>query len=297
MLLSDIRNKYKHSLSAIYPPEEIDSLFTIAVEFCMELDRFSMLRDMNKNTSTDSENKMFDVLTRLTKAEPIQYITGVTEFYNIKLKINSSVIIPRQETEYLTDIIIKRNQGTRSLRIIDLCTGSGCIAVALAKNLPGSLITAVDLSMDAVRLAEENAEVNEQKITVIRDDLLAPTSDYSKFDILVSNPPYVRKSEKAMMHPNVLNYEPHKALFVDDEDPLVFYRALAKFAIKHVSKPLGKLYLEINQYLGKETQKLFKDFGFMDVSVIKDLNDNERYIECIMGNMENLTYEKKKNKS
>lgn len=222
---------------------------------------------------------MEEVLKRLINSEPIQYILGVTEFYNLHLNVKPGVLIPRPETEYLVSIILEENKNKEGLTILDLCTGTACIALSLAKNLVGVNVTATDISEIALDLAMQNARKNQQQITFIHDDLLAPQSAYGQYDIIVSNPPYVRDSERSAMHPNVIDYEPHQALFVSDEDPLVFYKAIADFSGRFL-KPGGKLYLEINQYLGEELCALFQTKGFTEVRNLKDLDGHSRFLTC-----------------
>lgn len=280
MSVSTIRKSYHQRLSDLYPREEINSLFESAAEYCLGMDRLRLHQNLNKNTSASAEKKMIEVLDRLVLAEPIQYIIGKTGFYNIELRIGPGVLIPRQETEYLTAMIIKENEKCENMRIIDLCTGSGCIAIALAKNLPGSEVWASDTSKTALRLAKKNGELNGQEICWIMDDVLAPEAQYKYFDIIVSNPPYVRNSEKSNMHRNVIDYEPREALFVEDADPLCFYEAIARFSQERLNTP-GKLYLEVNQYLAEDTRSLFIANGFQQCEILSDLNNNQRYLRCI----------------
>lgn len=280
MILSDIKEKYFQRLSGLYPEEEINSIFEIAAEDFLGMDRISLHQGLNKNTSPGAEKKMLEVLNRLMKAEPIQYISGQAEFLNIRLKLNKEVLIPRQETEYLASLIIKENAGKEKLDIIDLCTGSGCLAIALSKNLIGSSATGIDISSDAISLATKNGLDNGQSVTWIQDDMLKLQQRYGKYDIIVSNPPYVRNSEKSQMHKNVMDYEPHKALFVEDDDPLLFYRSIMNFAREHL-RSNGKLFLEINQYLSEEMTDLFREGGFRGIKILKDLNENSRFLTCI----------------
>lgn len=279
MLLSEIKNNYTAELSFLYPTEEINSIFKLVVEDTLGIDQTRLLSELHKNTSLEAEKKMLQILSRLVSTEPIQYVLGSCTFYDLKFHVGPGVLIPRQETEFLTDIILKENRGERFRKIIDLCTGSGCIAIALKKNIAGAEVTGVDKSENALNWARKNAAALNANVTFLRDDLLNPEAYYEQYDLIVSNPPYVRHSEKINMHRNVLAWEPHEALFVDDENPLVFYRAIADFASDHLP-PQGKCYLEINEQLGAATEQIFCDRGFGKVEILIDLNNKQRYIRA-----------------
>jgi release factor glutamine methyltransferase len=226
----------------------------------------------------------------LKKEKPIQYILGETEFYGLPFLVNVNTLIPRPETEELVEWIIKSTnyeiQSTK-LRILDIGTGSGCIAISLAKNIPNAEVSAIDVSEKALATAKKNAEINKIVVNFINVDILKindlaelPTSNFqlpTQFDIIVSNPPYVRNLEKAEIKPNVLEYEPHLALFVEDTDALLFYRKIANLAKENLSEN-GQLFFEINQYLGKETVELLEDLGFKNIELKKDIYGNDRMI-------------------
>ena len=229
------------------------------------------------------------MLEDLKHQRPIQYIIGQTEFYGLKFKVDHNVLIPRQETEELVALIIAysktRKPNSEPLKILDIGTGSGCIAITLAKHIPNARVFALDISTDALSVARKNEELNTVTITYIEMDILNISSNpileaASEFDIIVSNPPYVRDLEKIEIQPNVLNHEPHLALFVKDDNPLIFYKAVIDFAINNL-KQKGRLYFEINQYLGEETKALLESSNFEDVALIKDLNMNDRIIKGI----------------
>ena len=241
---------------------------------------------------SESEIKDWNVILEQLKLElPIQYILGSTSFYGLKFEVNENVLIPRPETEELVEWIINSNlkissaqfgkaSGERfnNLKILDIGTGSGCIAIALAKNLPNAQVFAIDVSERALATAKKNAEQNDVNINFIQKNILETTDLEQQFDIIVSNPPYVRNLEKAEIKKNVLEHEPHLALFVDDHDALIFYRKIGELAQKNLSKQ-GKLYFEINQYLGKETVELLENLGFSDVELKKDIYGNDRMIQ------------------
>jgi release factor glutamine methyltransferase len=216
----------------------------------------------------------------LLKNKPLQYIIGETEFCDLKFKVNENVLIPRPETSELVHLITNRQQTTDNsqLTILDIGTGSGCIAISLAKQLPQSQVYALDISEKALCVAKDNAYINNVDITFIHDDILSLRNKIeTKFDIIVSNPPYVRDLEKAEMRDNVLNWEPHNALFVSDDDPLIFYRNILEFAKTHL-KENGEVWFEINEYLGKEMKDLCCEMGFSNVNIYKDFREKERFL-------------------
>jgi release factor glutamine methyltransferase len=240
---------------------------------------------------SESELKIWSfILDQLKKEIPIQYILGVTNFYGLEFEVNSAVLIPRPETEELVDWIIQsRNFGTKlnpeiseqnsKLKILDIGTGSGCIAIALAKNLPNAQVFALDVSEQALTTAKTNAEKNQVQLSFIHQSILETEDLAQEFDIIVSNPPYVRELEKHEIKNNVLDNEPHLALFVEDNDALIFYRKIAQLAQKNL-KSEGQLYFEINQYLGKETLNLLLEMGFKNCELRQDIYGNDRMIQC-----------------
>jgi release factor glutamine methyltransferase len=221
-------------------------------------------------------------LEQLKKEIPIQYILRTTHFYGLELEVNSNVLIPRPETEELVDWIIESQQltfGDKKVRILDIGTGSGCIAISLAKNLPNAEVFALDVSDKALATAKSNAELNQVTIQFIHQSILEIDDLGQQFDLIVSNPPYVRHLEKLEIKKNVLDNEPHLALFVEDNDALIFYRKIAQLAKKNLC-PNGQLYFEINQYLGQETLDLLQEMGFKDITLRKDIYGNDRMIQC-----------------
>ena len=260
---------------------------------------------------TEAQQEWFDNATaRLENNEPLQHILGYSEFYGRKFKSDSRALVPRPETEELVEWILNDwstlnyqlsihnpqfsilnsqfstlNSQLSTLNLLDIGTGTGCIALSLAKELPEAKVSALDISKEALSLARENAELLSAKnVQFIQGDILNHSSlliPHSSFQIIVSNPPYVRECEKAEMEANVLDYDPHTALFVSDEDPLIFYRAIGEFALTHLA-PNGALYFEINQYLGRETCDLLVALGYKNVELRKDINDNPRMIKAIL---------------
>ena len=287
MLLKNYKTTFLKKLSSLYDEQEIDSFFYIILDKLHGLKRIDLA--LNPSTVMDGNHlkKWNSIVSDLKVNKPIQYILGETEFYGLRFEVNENTLIPRPETEELVEIIIK-NEGKRKreegkVRILDIGTGSGCIAISLAKNIPNTEVYAIDVSEGALATAQKNAELNKVAINFILTnilDVVALSAIHGldkQFDIIVSNPPYVRNLEKSEIKPNVLEYEPHLALFVDDIDALLFYRKIAQLAIKNLN-PNGKLYFEINQYLGKETVELVEIFGFKNVKLIKDIYGNDRIV-------------------
>ena len=323
MLLKSYKTKFIKELSSLHDDKEMESFFYLILENFHQIKRIDLA--LNPQMEMNDKQLLYweRVLADLKKQKPIQYILGETEFYGLRFLVNENTLIPRPETEELLELIIKQNSkfqippdpkvnGAKlnsKLKILDIGTGSGCIAIALKKNLPNSEVFAIDISEEALETAKKNAQINQVEIHFIQADILKinnleqlpssnsqlPTSNFhlptsvfqlpssnfhlpTTFDIIVSNPPYVRNIEKQEINPNVLEYEPHLALFVEDDDALLFYRKIAQLALKSLT-PNGKLYFEINQYLGKETVELIKSFGFKNVVLHKDIYGNDRKIE------------------
>jgi release factor glutamine methyltransferase len=308
MLLKSYKTKFFQELSSLYDEKEIESFFYLILENFHQIKRI----DLALNPQMEMNDKQLlhweSILSDLKKQKPIQYILGETEFYGLPFLVNENTLIPRPETEELVELIIKQNSKSEippepkvngaklnsKLKILDIGTGSGCIAISLVKNISNVEVYAIDISEEVLETAKKNAQINQVEIHFIQADILKinnleqlPTSNpklethnpklETQFDIIVSNPPYVRNLEKQEINPNVLEYEPHLALFVEDEDALLFYRKIAQLALKSLS-PNGRLYFEINQYLGKETVELIESFGFKNVVLHKDIYGNDRMI-------------------
>ena len=275
------------ALSSIYDEQEIESFFYLLLESYQGKKRIDLALNPDMEMDALQLIQWESALSELLNQKPIQYIIGATEFYGLPFMVNENTLIPRPETEELVDWIVaeSRNSATGSLKILDIGTGSGCIAISLAKNLPNAEVFALDVSEKALAVAKKNADTNKVKVNFIQADILKindlveiPTSNFqlsTNFDIIVSNPPYVRHLEKAEIKPNVLEYEPHLALFVEDSDALIFYRKIAKLAKENLAEK-GKLFFEINQYLGKETLELLEKFGFNSTELKKDIYGNDR---------------------
>lgn len=275
--IKDVVDKCKVELESIYPAVEAKEIALRLVEDGLKIGRHQLLGMLLAGASNDLVAFVESAMARLLANEPLQYIAGEVEFYGCLVKVTPSVLIPRPETEELVDMIVKEWKGARPT-VIDFGTGSGCIPVSLAKHIPNAVVFAVDISSDALAVASANAMANDVKVTFVEADML--TFDYDgEFDLIVSNPPYVMESEKEQMRPNVLLHEPHLALFVPDNDPLLFYRYVASFASTHLAKG-GAVYLEINQQLGKETCGLFEQQG-MKAIVMQDLFGVDRFVKAV----------------
>ncbi len=279
MLLSEIKNIFHQELDVIYQVTEVDSFFYILIEHYLGLERFVLAVQPNLIVSKEKEQPLFEGLSQLKLERPVQYIIETAYFMEMDFAVNESVLIPRPETEELVRWVIDdyKNE-TKEINILDVGTGSGCIAVSLAKNLPKAKVYAFDVCAQALEIAHQNAVTNGVEVNFLEGDILKKKILETRFDIIVSNPPYVRESEKKEMSTNVLNHEPGLALFVSDEDPLQFYSAITNFATHHLEKG-GKLYFEINQYLVKDTRQLLHDHNFSEIVIRKDLFGNDRMLK------------------
>lgn len=288
MTLLELKSKYLIDLELIYPKEEIFSFFFLLAQHELNMTRAEIALEPNKVILKKNESFFINALRQLKEEKPIQYIIGETEFYGLFFKVNKDVLIPRSETEELIDWILKEFNEKKELNILDIGTGSGCIAISLAKHLPEANIYGIDISKEALQIAEQNAKLNNVKVNFIQQDILkmdvmlSLSKNLSKsiqFDIIVGNPPYVRELEKLEIKNNVLQNEPHIALFVSDENPLLYYDKIADFAKQNLSSK-GILFIEINQYLGKETINLLQQKRFKSIELRKDIFKNDRMIKA-----------------
>jgi len=243
--------------------------------------RTKLILNHEQVLSSNTIEKIDQIVSELKLNKPIQYILGQTEFFNLNFHIASGVLIPRPETEELVDWIISENKNG-FYRILDIGTGSGVIAIALSKNMPGSNVTATDISNDALIITRENCKLNNVEIQLINHNILNHNENLNNtFDIIVSNPPYITEKEKELMHPNVLDYEPTLALFVSDDDPLLFYRHIIEFALVHLNSG-GKIYFEINELFGNEVALLLEEKNFSEIILKKDINNKDRMIKALL---------------
>lgn len=266
-------------LGNFYPNSEIRGFIRIIFEYVCGLDYTGMFLQKHRQVSESDRKKIEGIVQRLKHLEPIQYILGETDFWGMKLKVNPDVLIPRPETEELV-LWMSENSWADSLSMLDVGTGSGCIAMALKKLLPYAKISAIDISKQALKTATKNAASNGLEVNFIHFDILKwNEKNWPFFDAIVSNPPYVRELEKKQMQANVLEFEPEEALFVPDNDPLIFYRTIGHFA-KHYLKPGGKLFFEINEGLGEETFQLIKSIGFKHIILKQDIHGKNRMLKA-----------------
>jgi release factor glutamine methyltransferase len=276
--IKDIRFYLSKELTGVYNETEIRVLADIIIKTVTGTSKLHQLYDNGYLIKAKDAEKIFWIIRELKTGKPIQYILGETTFLNCLIKVNSSTLIPRPETEELVDLIIRENKGYDG-NIIDFGSGSGCIAIALAANLPFAKLTGIEISNEAIRIAQENAVLNNVKARFIQGDLF--TFDHesvNKAGIIVSNPPYVRISEKSLIAKNVLDFEPHLALFVTDSDPLVYYKAILNLAEK-ILLPQGRLYFEINEVMGRSLFQLFESFCYSEIEIVQDINNKERIIK------------------
>lgn len=279
MTYKEFHRKTQNELSAIYDEQESENITFMLMEDATGYSR-SKLRSLDREEIPETfVFRVYKYLHGLMQHQPVQYALGYTWFYKQKFSVNPSVLIPRRETEELVYRIIKECRG-RKVSILDIGTGSGCIAVSLQLEIPDAEITAIDISSEALETAKKNAsDLKADKICFDKMDILNE-SDWSKlgkYDVIVSNPPYITEKEKAEMHNNVLLHEPHQALFVNNGDPLQFYKAIAKFAQTHLKKG-GQVFFECNEIYAAQTEKLLNEDGFGQTEVLKDMQGKERIV-------------------
>jgi release factor glutamine methyltransferase len=280
LTLSDILGEFKTELRDMYPGSEIRNIGYLVAEQLLNYSKIDFHLKDKEPISPETAEKFKQNLIRLKNWEPVQYILGATEFYGLPFRVDRRVLIPRSETEELAEWIIRENGG-KPVSILDIGTGSGCIAVTLAKNLPQARISACDISDEALALAGVNAEINRTSVRFFHMDVLNGNVHVpEKVDVIVSNPPYVRHEEKSLMRRNVLDFEPERALFVPDENPLVFYRSIALMGRKYLNDG-GKLYLEINEQFPAELTRLLENTGYYGIQVRKDISGKPRMIKGI----------------
>lgn len=281
MEIRQLKAQFETQLSALYDPEEARRFFELLLEAYESKKRIDLV--LTPDLTTMQPERWQAAFEALRRFVPIQYIIGATYFYDLPFEVTPATLIPRPETEELVAWILHDLPNTTGT-ILDIGTGSGCIPIAIAKNCPQASVTAIDIAADALAVAQRNAQRNAVNVHFIQENALDTDAmevrfNAQFFDCIVSNPPYVRQLEKHEIQPNVLEHEPHLALFVDDEDALLFYRRIGQFALNHLKKG-GKLYFEINQYLGADTQQLMEQLGFSSVTLRKDLFGNDRMLRC-----------------
>lgn len=281
MLLSSYKENFIQKSLTVTDREEAQLWFFMCLEYLMNLSKMDFLTKEFKLTE-EQLLQWNQVLNQLIKHQPIQYIFGKAHFYGYDFKVNNHTLIPRRETEELVEWILEtmaENKYSKEISMLDIGTGSGCIPITLFLNRLGIRATAMDISAEALKVAKENAKRFNAEVKFIQADVLSENY-FPKMDVIVSNPPYVRNLEKAEIQSNVLNYEPHTALFVSDDDPLIFYRKIAELAEQSLSKG-GYLFFEINQYLGAEMVDMMHSFDFENIQIKKDMQGNERMLRAV----------------
>lgn len=285
MKLKAIQQTFYDALNAKYEKEEITNFFFLLTEAYFNLKRIDLA--MNPEIEVENNTLILEALEQLKQDVPIQYIIGKTDFFGLPFKVNNNVLIPRPETEELVSWIInchsEQSEESTKLNVLDIGTGSGCIAIALAKNLPNASVYAIDVSEKALEVAKKNADLNEVQVEFIKADILKFFDPKGvlvsqKFDIIVSNPPYVRELEKDLMKPNVVDNEPHLALFVKDNNPLLFYKAISEYANKSLNEN-GQIFFEINEYLGGDMVAVLRKNNFKNIELKQDIFGKDRMVK------------------
>ena len=282
MKIKEYRTQFIQELLLIFDEGEAESFFYLILEEKQQLKRIDLALHPDLTFSKEQMVVWNSLLEQLKCEVPVQYLLGKTSFYGLDFEVNPTVLIPRSETEELVDWIIKSLKsriGNSKLKILDIGTGSGCIAISLAKNIENAQLFAIDISDKALATAKKNGEVNKVEVTFLHQNILDTADLNQNFDIIVSNPPYVRNLEKQEIKKNVLNNEPHLALFVEDNDALIFYKKIAKLAQQSLAQN-GELFFEINQYLAKEMVELLEKMNFKNIELQKDIYGNDRMISC-----------------
>ncbi len=280
MRLSQLKIQFIDHLQDEYPAKEIESFFNILADRFLGMSRLEVALAPELILNKEQLNSFESALERLRQHEPVQYITGETEFFSLNFKVNKNVLIPRPETEELVEWIIENFKDSEDkLKILDIGTGSGCIAISLAENLKAG-VDAFDISEEALKIAKKNAEINRVNVTFQKVDILNLKNLPERYDIIVSNPPYVREQEKEQMQKNVLDHEPESALYVKDDNALIFYKKITELAQDSLRSG-GTLYFEINQYLAEETKVMVENFGF-EAELKKDIFENYRMLKARM---------------
>ena len=278
MKLKEALEQLKDGLTGIAEPEEVQAMIRVICEDVFNYDPVDVALRQESELPEFAQEKVTDIIMRLRRHEPLQYIVGSARFHGHRFKVTPAVLIPRPETEQLVDLIVDENQSS-DLRVLDMGTGSGCIAISLARALKFAQVDALDVSRDALEVARQNAVDLKVKVRFFESDMLLP-QPAATYDIIVSNPPYICWSEREAMEPNVKDYEPGQALFVPDNDPLLFYKAIVPYAAQSLERR-DRLYLEINQRFGNEVKRLLQDNGFDEVRIIEDSYGKVRFAAAI----------------
>ncbi len=278
MKLKEALDELKRGLDGVAETREVQAMIRVICEDVFNYDQVDVALRQESELPDFAPQRIADIIARLQRHEPLQYIVGHARFHGHQFKVTPAVLIPRPETEQLVDLIVDENDGS-DLRVLDMGTGSGCIAISLARALKFAQVDALDVSRDALAVARENAAALKVKVRFFESDMLAP-QPAARYDIIVSNPPYICWSEREAMDRNVKDHEPGQALFVPDNDPLLFYKAIARYASESLERG-GRLYLEINQRFGNEVRRLLEDNGLDGVRIIEDSYGKVRFAAAV----------------
>ncbi|MBC5774463.1 peptide chain release factor N(5)-glutamine methyltransferase [Pontibacter sp. KCTC 32443] len=272
----------KAQLITIYPEQEAGAIAQEVLEYVLAQNRVQLSLNQQQEITSDQQQELKTIVNRLLTHEPLQYVLGVAHFYGLELQVNQNVLIPRPETEELVDLVIRENRGKKHLRVLDICTGSGCIPVALAANLQTEVVYGLEVSEEALNVAKANAAKYNLPVNWLHQDIFEDVQSIGlhSLDVITSNPPYVLEEEQQLMRANVLEYEPHLALFVPDTDPLKFYKRIAIVGAD-LLKTGGSLYFEINERYGQETCDVLLQAGYQSAAVIKDLFGKDRIVRAV----------------
>ncbi|MES2265880.1 MAG: peptide chain release factor N(5)-glutamine methyltransferase [Bacteroidota bacterium] len=281
--IKDVFLSFQQGLNEVYDSRETESIALLVLEEITGISRAKLKAFPEEDIMGEASEKIQSILEELKTGKPVQYILGSTEFYGLNFLVNPATLIPRPETEELVEWVLdsfkSKAESQKPVFILDIGTGSGCIAITLKKKLPNALVTAIDISAEALHTAKQNAIINEVEVNFVQDDILNTKLSAKKFDIIISNPPYVTLDDKMLMHQNVTGFEPHSALFVPEHDPLIFYKAIADFAAERLNNN-GLLFFEINESFGKETVELLNNKQFNSILLRKDMTGRDRMIRA-----------------
>jgi len=279
--INDVFARYKKELQHLYGNNEAEAITLLVISEVSEISKAKIKAFPETDITAPIANKLEAILVELKTGKPVQYVLGTTEFYGLIFMVDPSVLIPRPETEELVEWVISSVSNEQKSNVLDIGTGSGCIAISLKKNLPQFNISAVDISGDAIKTAESNAVLNKVDVNFIKQDILKYTEiELTKSNIIISNPPYVTLHDKTQMHTNVTDFEPHTALFVPENDPLIFYEAIADFALINLL-PEGLLFFEINESYGEDIVKMLSDKSFKNIELRKDMSGRDRMVKAV----------------
>lgn len=281
MTIAEQQKIYRDALAAIYDEREARTITQIVLEEVLQLNPLKISMDRYRLLTTNQQEVLADILQRLLTYEPVNYILGDADFFGLKFIVDSNVLIPRPETEELVAWVLEDNKHKQGLCIIDLGTGSGCIPISIAHNLPDAIVEGIDVSEEALEVARRNNELNKTAVRFRRFDILNDVLADNSYDVIISNPPYITRAEAVEILPNVMKFEPHVALFTEDEDGMIFYRTIANEATKAL-KPGGKLYFEINAANGDRVLNLVKQAGFKQIELKKDLSGRDRMVRAAL---------------